>query len=137
VNKLFPLVSNILLVDDDEDDQNVFKTVVTSISKEIKCIAVDHPEIAIDILQTKQVHPDIIFIGLNLETVSGQEFIRQLKQEERLKEIPVVILSLSADPKIIQEVKELGVREFYVKPSRYSDLKKLIEPIVKEVPSYL
>ncbi len=83
------------------------------------------------------MHPDIIFIGLNLETVSGQEFIRQLKQEEKLKEIPIVILSISANPKIIQEVKELGVREFYVKPSRYSDLKKLIEPIVKEVPSYL
>jgi CheY-like chemotaxis protein len=136
VDKFFPVVSNILLVDDDEDDQNVFKTVVSSISKEIKCIAVDVPEIAIDILQTRQVHPDIIFLGLNSEAVSSQEFIKQLKQEERLKEIPVVILSISANPKIIQEVKELGVREFYVKPSRYSDLKKLIEPMVKEVPSY-
>lgn len=81
----------------------------------------------------KEISPNIIFLGLNLQVLEGLNFLKDLKHEEGLKEIPIVVFSISANPKIVQEIRDLGIRQFFVKPSKYSDLKNLILPILSSV----
>jgi CheY-like chemotaxis protein len=121
---------NILLIDDDEDDQLIFKTVLSSITDTIQCVALNDGELAIQRMQAKTLVPDLIFLDLNLPKMDGQQFLAALKGEDQLKEIPVIVLTTSSNPDSIQKVKTLGAIDFFVKPSRYSDLKKILEDIL-------
>jgi CheY-like chemotaxis protein len=60
--------------------------------------------------------PQLILLDIHLPTMSGLEFLRRLKAEERTREIPVVILTGSRDDRLIIECSRLGAENYIVKP---------------------
>lgn len=121
---------NILLIDDDEDDQLIFQTVLSSITNTIQCVVVNDGELAIERMQAKTLNPDLIFLDLNLPKMDGQQFLAAMKGKDRLKEIPVIVLTTHSNPDSLRTAKTLGATDFFVKPSRYSDLKKILQDIL-------
>jgi CheY-like chemotaxis protein len=121
---------NILLIDDDEDDQEVFLTVLGSLNPEIKCVALCDAENALFELEEKAVEADIIFLDLNLPGMSGMHFLTEIKGKNSLKEIPVIILTTTSDEKAIRETKELGVSNFLTKPNTYSALREILRTVL-------
>jgi CheY-like chemotaxis protein len=121
---------NILLIDDDEDDQEIFLTALEKIDGSIHCIAIDDARSALDMLASQQLHPEIIFLDLNMPVMNGQQFLLEVKQQDLLKDIPVIVLSTSSHTPTIRLAKELGAVDFISKPGNFEDLISMLRPIV-------
>lgn len=71
--------------------------------------------------------PGIILLDLNLPGTDGREVLEQIKQDERLKIIPVVVLTTSANPKDIEACYEQGANGYIIKPIGVNQLAKAIQ----------
>lgn len=60
--------------------------------------------------------PDLILLDINLPKISGIDLLTKIKADERLKEIPVVILTGSNEDQDIQKSYDLGASSYLVKP---------------------
>ncbi len=121
---------NILLIDDDEDDQEIFLTAVEQVSKSTHCIALNGASEALNKLEKKELQPDVIFLDLNMPVMSGQQFLMEIKKNQALKEIPVIIFSTSSHQPTIQLTKTLGAFDFITKPGKYDELVKILTPLI-------
>lgn len=70
--------------------------------------------------------PALILLDLNLPGTDGHEVLEQIKQDEKLKTIPVVILTTSSNPKDIESCYKNGANSYVVKPV---DFKKFLAEI--------
>jgi CheY-like chemotaxis protein len=109
----------ILLIDDDEDDREVFVEVVTGLSPSIVLDMATNGDEGLRKLQSSTALPGIIFLDLNMPVMSGTEFLRKVKACDVLKEIPIVVLTTSTDQRSIREAKELGASDFITKPNKF------------------
>lgn len=76
---------------------------------------------------------DLIITDMVMPAMSGEEIIEKLKMEEETKNIPIIVLSASADDESAQKVKEKGIEDFIVKTKIVpSDLSKRIKEILGE-----
>lgn len=123
---------NILIIDDDEDDQEIFLAAVREVSATVDCVTFDSGMEALEQLRQQKIVPEVIFLDLNMPVMSGQQVLVELKNDQRLQNIPVIIFSTSSRPSTIQEMKELGATEFITKPSGFSDLVDLLMPLLKK-----
>ena len=60
--------------------------------------------------------PRVILLDLKLPKVNGLEVLREIKQHERLRQIPIVVLTSSAEEPDIAECYKLGANSYIVKP---------------------
>ncbi|MET3934754.1 ATP-binding protein [Arthrobacter sp. OAP107] len=62
------------------------------------------------------VSPQLILLDLNLSDMSGVDVVKQLQQDERTRQIPVIIISADATPARIAELRGLGILDYLTKP---------------------
>ncbi len=118
---------NILLVDDDPDDQEIFLSALESITDSIVCNISSSGVEAMHKLTIKDIYPDCIFLDLNMPLMSGQEFLVEIKKNQELKNIPVIIFSTTSHTKTIELTKQLGAQDFITKPDKYDDLVTILK----------
>jgi CheY-like chemotaxis protein len=121
---------NILLIDDDEEDNEIFMTALDSVSSDFLCAAYTNASKALVSLQSREIEPDVIFLDLNMPIMSGQEFLIQIKKEKIIQNIPVIIFSTSSNPETIALAKKLGAEDFVTKPDRLEKLVDILKTIV-------
>lgn len=124
---------NILLVEDDPADQKLIKSMVSK--QEIACQleVTGSAEEALDFLRSEDNHrqPELVILDLNMPGMGGREFLNQIKHDERLKHIPVVILSCSnSDTDILQSYR-LQAAGFATKPEGLDELGQIINGIMQ------
>ena len=73
--------------------------------------------------------PDLVLMDLNLPRKSGAEVIEQLKGNEHLREIPVVVLTTSDRDEDIHRCYKIGANNYLIKPVQFDDCVKLITDI--------
>ncbi|MBM80600.1 MAG: response regulator [Planctomycetaceae bacterium] len=76
--------------------------------------------------------PDLILLDLGLPKKDGREVLRDIKADENLKSIPVVILTASTNPDDIEASEQLEVEKYLTKPV---DLEKFLW-LVRELKDY-
>lgn len=122
------LYKNIIFIDDDEEDRMIFKDTLNQMHPQI--IYNDFPG-ADDALAFLQydfiILPDLIFLDINMPGKDGFHVLKALRKSERLKEIPVIMLSTSSEKNDMQKATKLGALGYAVKPSKLADLKKIME----------
>lgn len=123
--KSLPL--NIVLADDDIDDCRFFDRALKELS--ISCnlkIVMDGEEL-MQLLTTETAEiPDVLFLDINMPRKSGTECLEEIKKIERLKNLPVVILSTSNSTEKIILHFEIGAKVYIQKPKDFSQLKQVI-----------
>ncbi len=110
-------MNRIFLIDDDEDDQLMFKEVIASINPTLVCDTATNGKIALDKLKVITDLPDLIFLDLNMPIMNGFDFLVCVKKEIQLSKIPVGIFSTSNSARDKALAQELGARFFLTKPS--------------------
>ncbi|WP_018614841.1 response regulator [Segetibacter koreensis] len=124
----------ILLVDDDRDDQMIFRHAINEINTQIECNCYDNAEQGLRALKTDNQHkPDFIFLDLNLPFMHGFEFLQLLKTSEDLNDIPVIIYSTSSRDSDKIKARELGALNYLSKPTSFNELKVKITNLLNEV----
>ncbi len=122
---------SLILADDDPDDRDLFKEAIESKSLNTKLEFAEDGKCLIDILSNGNPLPDIIFLDLNMPHKSGFECLIEIRQTERLKNIPVVIYSTSSSIKDIEETFEKGANLYIKKPSSFQDLESITSRVLK------
>src|SRR3954469_5423487 len=109
-------IQTVMLIDDDEDDRDIFREVMYDINPVINCLISTSGQDALSRLERDEQRPDVIFLDLNLPRMSGKDCLKELKKNQLLENIPVVIYPTSkvkADP---LETERLGAFSLVVKP---------------------
>lgn len=73
--------------------------------------------------------PDLILLDLNLPKRSGREVLAEIKKDERLKHIPIVILTTSSAEKDILESYRLRANAYVTKPVDLEQFLKVVQSI--------
>lgn len=116
-------MKSVLFIDDDEDDKLVFGHALNAIDTNIQYLTASDGLEALKILNEDLVIlPDLIFMDLNMPKMDGFTCLHKIKQSKDLREIPVLILSTSTNPKDMEKAKNLGAKTFITKPTTYSGL---------------
>jgi CheY-like chemotaxis protein len=123
------LYNYLLLIDDDEDDQDIFLTAIQRISTSVKSKTFDNGVKALEELSAKVISPDVIFLDLNMPVMNGQQFLVEIKKNSELKHIPVIIFSTSSHHATKQLMKDLGAHDFITKPDRFDQLISILKPL--------
>jgi CheY-like chemotaxis protein len=116
---------NILQVDDDTDDCDLFMQALEDVSTALYT-GINNPEEALQKLVQKEIQPDVIFLDLNMPLMSGLEFLTRIKKMEIIKEIPIIIFSTSQLDDIVRKAKDYGAHDYISKPNDFNDLKKIL-----------
>jgi CheY-like chemotaxis protein len=123
------LYNHVLLIDDDEDDQEIFLTAMQQVSTSVTCHTSDNASEALNKLNIRQLNPDVIFLDLNMPVMNGQQFLIAIKKISHLKDIPVIIFSTSSHKATIELMKELEAHDFITKPERFDQLITILKPL--------
>jgi CheY-like chemotaxis protein len=119
---LFMLYRYILHIDDDEDEQEIFFTALQIITKSVQYTAFLNAKKALHQLLTQQLTTDLIFLDLNMPEMNGQQFLYEIKKNDRLKTIPVIVFSTSSQSSDIAMSMQLGAHDFITKPDSFETL---------------
>ena len=126
-----PKSLNILLIEDDTIEVMKFERVITSLSLNHKIVKANNGAVALEILKSKEIIPDIICLDLNMPKINGIEFLEIVKKDDFLRYIPAIILTTSNGHKDVLKCYEIGIAGYIVKPLKNEDyvskIKKLLE----------
>jgi CheY-like chemotaxis protein len=71
--------------------------------------------------------PSLVLLDLNLPGLDGRDVLSQVKQNETLRSIPVVVLSTSNHPKDIRACYQIGVNGYLIKPINALKFKRTVQ----------
>ena len=125
------MVKRFLLVDDDNDDRELFSEALATVNPVIICDLAADAEEALNKLHSNDIDaPDMIFLDINLPVMTGWQFLTNLKSQEQYKDIPVIMYSTSSNQRDKDIAKDLGALCFITKPSAFKKLQNTLDIIV-------
>ena len=113
---------SIVLVDDDRDDQEIFKTACAMLDTAVEVVGYENGVLALEGLPLMSSQPDVIFLDLNMPRLNGVEVLEELKHSSELRDIPVVIYSTSFDNWVKDKCSSLGAVAVMEKPNCFQTL---------------
>ncbi|MFZ3136283.1 MAG: response regulator [Thermodesulfovibrionales bacterium] len=128
-------IKNILLVEDDPNDETLTLKALAEYNLANHIIVAHDGAEALDYLYRRgnfenmpKGNPAVVLLDLKLPKISGLEVLRQIKKDEQLRMIPVVVLTSSREERDLEECYRLGVNAYVVKPV---DFHEFIDAIKK------
>lgn len=129
MNKTGPIV----FIEDDLDDQELITEVFKANEFENEVKFFNDGEAALKYLVDSEIEPFIIFSDINMPKLNGLELREKIHNNEqlRLKSIPYLFFSTSAEQQHIIDAYSKSVQGFFIKPSNFDKLKRVIRIIVE------
>jgi DNA-binding NtrC family response regulator len=122
-----------LLVDDDADDRMLFIEAVREIDETIECKIASNGEQALKLLKNiEYCLPDFIFLDIRMPRIDGKKCLFEIKKDERLKNIPVVIYTTSKAVEESKELSAMGAFHFISKPRNADEIFYLVSFVMDE-----
>lgn len=120
-------MSKILIVEDDYILSKAINTALQTAGYETK-IASDGEE-AMEKMRAEKF--DLILLDLLLPKRLGEEVLAEMKQDEDLKDVPVLVATVKSDSESIARCTALGIRGYFIK-AHYT-LEEIVERVRKEL----
>ena len=128
----------ILLVEDNEDDVFIMERAMRKLPHPSAMQVAVNGRDALNYLQgvdqyaDRAAHPlpSLIFLDLKLPFVHGFEVLKWIHQQTSLAHVPVVILSSSSEARDLEKARELGAKDFLVKPPTTATLNQTLQKLL-------
>lgn len=118
---------HILLADDDEGDRLIFKEAMEELEIRPIVHTVNNGMELMAYLTKKNARlPHLIFLDLNMPRKNGLECLKEIRSNEKLKDISIAIYSTSANEKDLEETFRNGANVYITKPDDFNILKQLL-----------
>lgn len=124
---------DIYLADDDQDDRLFFAEALKEIPLPIETSEFADGVGLMAKLYSDEQLPDVIFLDLNMPMMNGFECLSDIRNDEKFKNIPVIIYSTSFHKEEIERLHKMGASGYLRKPSSYNQLKTLVYKSIKNV----
>jgi CheY-like chemotaxis protein len=122
----------ILLIDDDSDDQEIFTWVIKSIDPHSRVDSVSDGVEALEKLKDEHFHPDLIFLDLNMPRMHGLDCLKRIREIRRWDGCPVIVYSTSSNPQDIARCRAAGANDYIVKGNEVSVIKHELSQALKK-----
>ena len=122
---------HILLAEDDEDDEFLFKELITHLSVSTFLITVQDGEKLMNVLSTYPTipPPHLIFLDINMPRKNGLECLTEIRSHKRYDNTPVFMFSTSQDEGSVNKAYEIGANLYIPKSQFFSGEKDIIEQL--------
>ena len=109
----------ILVIDDDEMNLQIAKMIL---ERKLPCevIGVDNGLEGLDVL--RQQHVSLVLLDIMMPYFDGIETLQEIRNDKRIKDVPIMMLTASGDVENIQKVGLLGVKDYIKKPFMPAEL---------------
>jgi CheY-like chemotaxis protein len=121
----------LLVIDDDEDDRQLFIESAKEVDETIICITAADGQEALKILQNdNNILPDYVFLDLRMPRFGGRKCLEEIKKDARLTHIPIIVYSTSREVEDAIELKNMGAAHFVSKPVNPDEIYYLISAVL-------
>lgn len=121
---MFDRSQTILMIDDDTNDAFLTKRIFSKYAPPVKIIHCSDASIIYDdveLICTKKMNgphlPDFIFLDINMPKANGLDLLKRLKAHEKIKMIPVLVLTTSEFRENVECAYANGAAAYIVKPT--------------------
>lgn len=123
---------NIYLAEDDEADCLLFKEAIDELPVNVKLTIVRDGQQLVELL-TQEVNtlPDVLFLDLNMPRKNGFAALGQIKRNEKLLNLPVIVLSTANDEAKVKMVFKDAAHYYIRKPAKFIELKEVLYKAIK------
>ena len=129
-------LARILLVEDDPRDVELTMTALGEYNLANEVVVTRDGEKALDYLYSRgefsarsHDNPAVMLLDLKLPKIDGLEVLQQIRSDERLKLIPVVVLTSSHEERDMIRSYQLGVNAYVVKPVDFHEFVNAIKEL--------
>ncbi len=130
------ILGRILMVEDDPKDVELTLTALDEYNLANEVIVTRDGEEALDYLYCRgnfttrsSDNPAVLLLDLKLPKVNGLEVLQQIRSDEKLRMIPVVVLTSSHEEKDMVASYKLGVNAYVVKPVDFHEFVNAIKEL--------
>ena len=120
----------ILIAEDDEDDLLLLNRAFREMNFNNPVDTVSNGEQLLHHLRTHTPLPAFVLLDLNMPVKDGRETLIELRADETLRHLPVIIMSTSSAPHEINTLYRLGANSFITKPPTFHDLVNILQTCV-------
>jgi len=119
----------ILVVD---DEPPLRELVVVTLGDAFICDEVDNGDEALARLNAD--HYDLVMLDVMMPGTSGTDVLRQMRDDEELRDVPVIVMSAWQSPQDVASALEAGADRFLAKPFRIDELGSMVRGLVSRSP---
>jgi CheY-like chemotaxis protein len=120
----------ILLVEDDDVDVMTMRRALKDLHIANPLFVAGDGEAGLARLRDgAMARPCVILLDLNMPRMNGIEFLREVKADDKLKTIPVIVLSTSREESDRVETFRLSVAGYMIKPADYHQFVEVVRTI--------
>ncbi len=122
----------IIFIDDDLDDQILFKPLLERLAPNNQVIFFDNGQQAINHLKTSKEPPFIIISEVSMQVMNGLELRRQIEADAELKRraVPFIFFTHPVYKPMVDEAYELTIQGFFEKQTSIEQMKQQLEAII-------
>ena len=131
---------HILLADDDIDDRFFFAKALKEMPIATTLVTVNNGEQLMDYLAENADHlPDVLFLDLSMPRKTGFECLAEIKENKKLKLLPVMMLTTSFtrgidfEDNLKKTLSRMGAQDYIRKPSEFEELRQVIHQALIKV----
>lgn len=111
------------------DDNSIsLVTIEQELKREYEVIPVNSGNRALQYL--KREIPDLILLDIQMAQMDGIETLKQIREMERCKDIPVIMLTSKQEKTTVVESSKLGIYDYILKPFNGEDLHRRIQRVL-------
>ena len=129
----------LLIIEDSDEDFTALTRIMNKAQIPNPIYRCEDGEEALDFLyregeyadESLSPRPSLIVLDLNLPGTDGREVLAELKQNQDLQTIPVVVFSTSSNPRDVDACYRHGVSGYIVKPMDTNRLNKLVQTFIE------
>lgn len=122
----------VLLADDDPDDCLIFDEAVQALELGVQLNTIaDGERLMQFLLNPVSELPDMLFLDLNMPFKNGYQCLNEIRANERLKDIFIIVYSTTANPREIEKSFGEKANLFIKKPDSFTELKVILSKVFK------
>ncbi len=127
----------VLIAEDEESDALILKLALAKAGLPNPVVIVQDGQEAVDYLagnapyENRAAHPlpALLVLDLKMPRMSGFDVLKWLGEQASQRKVPAVVLSASPDESDIQKARQLGARDYFVKPFDMSELVDIVHTV--------
>lgn len=122
---------NLLCIDDDLEDLELFSEAVKTIGSNYICVATTRGDEGLSLVTTLQ--PSFVFLDINMPIMNGRTVLKKIRANKSLDSVKVCILSTSITERESELYRKMGANFCLRKPNTFKELTAALKTLLETV----